>query len=45
MIMHNDDKTFAIIFAIWGVGILVSLSFWGFIIWAIIKLMAHFDVI
>ena len=45
MIMHNDDKTYAIIFAIWGIGIVLSLSFWGFIAWVIIKLMAHFGVI
>lgn len=45
MIMHNEEKTFIVILIIWAIGALLTLSFWGFVIWVIIKLMTHFGVI
>jgi len=41
----KDDKMFVVIFVIWIIGILISLSLTGFTVWVVIKLMTHFGVI
>lgn len=40
---RNDESKFLVgILAVWGVGILLSLTLTGTIIWGIIKLVSHF---
>lgn len=39
------SKLFNIVFGIWILSALVVAGFWGFVIWAIYKLLVHFAVI
>lgn len=40
--MRNTDKIFGAFFAIWLIGVALSLSLTGFLIWAIYRLVIHF---
>lgn len=36
----NDDRTVAAIVIIWLFGLLLSLAFWGVVIWGIVELIS-----
>ena len=38
-------KDAPIIMVIWFIGVLLTISFWGFVVWVIVKLLSHFGII
>lgn len=45
--MSSDpvSKLFNFVFGIWILSALAVVGFWGFVIWAIYKLLVHFHVV